>query len=156
MVCTLILWGQQLAPPPPVHGFNFYLLQPFLLGYAPPQGYSFPYGGLQGPGLPLGHSVPPVHGMPQMGLGALQPYNGTSSPFTPVQVGEGIGKGKRKVFIQAVVPLQIPFIPMSSTAGVASWSTALLVPVAVFSRQRGCSSPDGGVVSSFSWVCIGS
>ena len=109
------------------------LLQPIPLGYVPSQGYSFPYGGLQGHGLPLGHSVPPVHGMPQMGHGASHLYNVASS-ITPVQVGKG------KSSHRPSVPVHSPIIPISSTAGGASSSTAPQVSV-------GCATSGFGFVT---------
>lgn len=54
------LYGlQQLASTPPIHGFKINLPQPFIPSFntflcAPPQEYSFPFGGLQGPAFPLG------------------------------------------------------------------------------------------------------
>ena len=81
--------GQQLAPPPPVHGYNFNLPQPIFIGYAPPQGYTFPYGGLQCQGLSLEKGVPPVQGMPKTGHRATRTYDVASSPITPAQVEEG-------------------------------------------------------------------
>ena len=72
--------------------------------------------------------------MPQMGHGASQPYN-VSSCITPVQVGKGKGKSSYR----PSVPVHSPIIPISSTAGGASSSTAPQVSV-------------GGTTSGFGFV----